>query len=671
MNRLFNVFIFILALSCIPSVNALILFNDSFDRGDSTTVGNGWTESGAGSYAQILNNKLRLTKTGSSEYVQHAFMNNISGSNEIYIVSYDMTASWSGSVGNGDMYQELFTDDARGSQIAAHKLHNDGGPSCSTGFMLSYEIGSPYGACITTGFSTSPVSMHIDSFYNKTSSKTTIVNISVNGGAKSTYTLNAAMSNTDLNNNVTLSFAMNSAAATSAIYDIDNLTVSSVVIGNPEAVTLSVTATNALNGSSINTYSVNVTQIGNTTTSFLNTTTTGIASFNIPSNRTYNVSIIAQNYTTDARTISLNYSDYSHNFVLYATRYINISFINDTTGKQPLTGVNVTTSFISEQSSFQKSNSSGYQYVELMIPETYFIRSSATGYENSYYYVTITQNSTENITLYMYPSAQYSTITASVIDSTAKDAEGVYIKVLKYDVSTNSYVLREIVKTDSQGDATFSAELNNEFYKFILERPFGSVIFESTPGAITSTSVNFVIPSGTVDSDFFNTIFDAQCGISFNNDTNNFRFTYSDGTNSVSQGCLEADRIYTNRSTLFNSTCLNSNTGSLLVGIDPVNGSYYRATGYIIIGGDRYFCGSAIADFSQDGTIGQMGIFIVFLLTIVIVFILRSNPIASVFSIPIPATFAKIAGIIIIPTWSIVALWALSIIIIVMLSKRV
>ncbi len=112
--------------------------------------------------------------------------------------------------------------------------------------------------------------------------------------------------------------------------------------------------------------------------------------------------------------------------------------------------------------------------MDIITPSRYNIRYSAPGYETRTYYFTLINRTHTNLTLYLLKNTSATTVTATVYDEFDQEIESAFIKILRYDQPSNSYRIQEIVETNTQGQATFSAVLNDEYYKFIIEYPFGT-----------------------------------------------------------------------------------------------------------------------------------------------------------------------------------------------------
>lgn len=271
---------------------------------------------------------------------------------------------------------------------------------------------------------------------------------------------------------------------------------------------------------------------------------------------------------------------------------------------------------------------------------------SATDYETKYYYFTnkTLNNVTELLTLYMTNST--TAVEFTVTDENDNPVEDVYISVLKYDVGTNSYITTEIIKTDSEGVAIGNIVLNTKWYKFILNYD-GDIVLETSATKVTSTTVNFQIDLTTNFFDTYDVVDDVACDITFNSATRTFSYTYSDPTGGVISGCLNIIKRSLNGDTVINSSCVDSSSSTILLGVGNVTTGLYIGTGTINIDGTNYVCGDAESkDYSTlHQTFGLGGIFVSFLLVLTLVMIGVWHPVVAVFLMIVGVVATNIIGI--------------------------
>ena len=152
----------------------------------------------------------------------------------------------------------------------------------------------------------------------------------------------------------------------------------------------------------------------------------------------------------------------------------------------------------------------------------------------------------------------------------------------------------------------------------MLYYPFGTLKKETSPTYIYSDTLNFQIVIGLeVAQNFFTIESTSYTNPTYNNNTKNFRWTYSDTSNSVTKGCL---KVYLQNAlsgeTLYNQSCSTTSAATLLVGILNTSGATYEARAYYTISGLEQFIAAETHTFSEPNTTGEDGLLLVLFLTI-------------------------------------------------------
>lgn len=248
--------------------------------------------------------------------------------------------------------------------------------------------------------------------------------------------------------------------------------------------------------------------------------------------------------------------------------------------------------------------------------------STSDDYTDATYYFTNASmsNLTQDVSLYL--TNDTTLVLFNVLDENDQDVQDVYIKVLKYDLGTDSYVLEQILKTDSDGNAVGNIILNTQFYKFILELD-GEQVFESDPTKIVTTQKTFRI---TVGTDFFanyGTVRDITGDVSFNNNTKVFTYVYSDSTGGATQACLTVERNSINGDTQLDSSCQSAAAGTIQYTIAEATATNtYTGTGTITYEAEEYVVDVETATYNDRYKVfGLEGILIVFYLIVTLVMI--------------------------------------------------
>lgn len=451
-------------------------------------------------------------------------------------------------------------------------------------------------------------------------------------------------------------------------FTVSALSNGSQTIQNVYSSILNITAVSLVDGSSISNFTINISSESLTYNATHNTTDGNVTIYLL--NATYyNLTIDAPGFEipNSSTEIYVTSSPFSHQFNLYTTNSINFTFLDEETGTVVY---NVSVELISDVASYNDTAVNGTLYMDLISPSTYAIRYVAAGYSERFYYFNLQNRSHTDLTLYLLSNTTATEVTAIVYDEGNNFVEDATIKVLKYDLTTNSYIVMEVVQTNFEGEAKLNLVLNTEFYKFMIEYPLGTLKEETSPTYIYGTTLNFQINLGAdVAEDFYNSN-DITYSLVFNNATNNFRFTYSDANNIVSQGCLDVYWIRASGSTLINSTCTSSASATILSLVENVSGRTYEAEGYVFFGSNRYNLIELLHSFDETSSAGQFGIFLIAMLTVLLAFTSMWSRSVALIVTPLPLFLGSIINIIDFSMGTALSIEIVCIIIAVWLSRR-
>lgn len=373
-------------------------------------------------------------------------------------------------------------------------------------------------------------------------------------------------------------------------------------------------------------------------------TTTGIYYIQNLTNTTHKINIRPQYYQWSEANITINETLMNYTFRdLYSTNSINISIYDDTTD---VLVPNVTIELISDLYASNYTAPTGNTYIEFLTPEDYLIRYDADGYKENYYYFNLTNGTSSILTLYLSNESDASEITATVYDNINNKLEGALIQVLKYDISTNSYNLVGMAKTNLAGEALLYLYKNTEFYKFYIYYPESTLRLETNPTYIFQDTINFQITISEGVAETFYDVDGIDVSLTFNNDTNNFRFSYSDTGNVADNYCLTTYRISSNTYEQLDNQCLTASSGTILLNVSAINGTSYMAKATAEISGSYRQLSSLLKQFIDNNPAGSMGIFATLFICIVLAFIsIYSISLACVIT-PLPIIINAAIGLI-------------------------
>ena len=356
-------------------------------------------------------------------------------------------------------------------------------------------------------------------------------------------------------------------------------------------------------------------------------------------NGTWNLTI---NNTDYALTSNLSYASTNYtkaNFTMvYTTNSINFSFYDEETGALITNQVDV--DLISTDFADNYTTSTGSLYVDLIVPATYTIRYGSAGYDERHYYFTLVNRTYNTIPLYLLNSSSSSNVTATVYDQNNNLIEGIQIQMLKYDITTNSYKMVEMIETNFEGAGVLHLTLGDELYKFMLFSS-GTLLKTTNPTYIYTESINFqVVLGGTALEDFY-TYNGITFSLDYDDTLDQFDYTYTDPSGTTAQGCLTVWRQSINGLTFVNQSCANAASGSLSIAITPANETHYKAIGYA----DGNLVASRYQSFLSINTAGKLGLFIVVLLCIIFAFSAIWNAAVAVVLTPVPLLVGSFLGI--------------------------
>jgi len=406
---------------------------------------------------------------------------------------------------------------------------------------------------------------------------------------------------------------------------------------------INITAISLTNSSSITNFTAIATDLTNGYQENLSTTT-GQIIFNV-TNGTWQITIQPDGFEYQSTNITTTALLENYTFYLYTTNSILFTFIDEITN----TTVNFTTiemEFISDLFSYNYTTTNGSLYVDLLSPQNYTLRyrDQSNIYYEGFYYFNLENNTHSNITIYMLNASVYENVTANVVDEVLQPVENAFIKVLKYQQSSNTFKLLEIVETNFEGKANLHLTLNDEYYKFIIEYN-GETKKTTSPTYVFSNEITFQITLEDVVAQEYFYSGDVSQTLTFNNATNNFVYEFNDINNVLTQACMYVYRIIGTTETLYNSSCESSTSGTILLNIEEINNTVYRADTYLTFESDPIFTKSLYKSFSVTLNSGSTGPLMVALLVITFAGLSLWNITVAMVVTPLAMIFASITGL--------------------------
>lgn len=364
------------------------------------------------------------------------------------------------------------------------------------------------------------------------------------------------------------------------------------------------------------------------------------------SNYTYLVTSIDGSYSNFTNYTFVNQTPLQNvTYTFYTFNSVFITFKDQIT-QQKLSGINITVDFISNVYSVRNYTTDGDFFIDLLTPTDYQIRYSADGYAESSYFFTLVNQTSTILTLYMINETIVQNVTITVYSQDGDVLEGAVVKILKFSPTLSGYFTAEILTTNFAGQVVAPLEIASEYYYFIVEYPSGTVRKTTTPTYIYETSLSITVVIDEPIAENFLQSGDVTHSLVFNNATNNFRFTYVDGNNLVSKGCMKVYRITLLSVVFVNQSCITGANGVVLVGIDNITGATYKAESYIYYNETQIYLESRFKSFFGSNDFGVLGLWVVGILTIVFALLGIWNPIVATLLTPLPLVLGNIFGLI-------------------------
>ena len=428
------------------------------------------------------------------------------------------------------------------------------------------------------------------------------------------------------------------------ILALDNRTINYEMLMNE----LRINATSKITGNRIKTYSIIAVNL-NRTQIITDSTTTENATFGVVNGDYYNVTINAANYSAfQSSVIKKIVGDTYLTFDLYTTNSVNITIRNELDNS--LITENVTLDFISSLYSYIFTTTTGKLYEDLLNPSSYTIRYSAlqnvsNPFPERFYYFSLTNRSYNDLTLYL-SNGSYSNITITVYNQDNQLLEDAQVRYLKYFAATNTYNLMGMGLTNVNGVTILQMQKNTEYYKFQVY--YNNILrLTTSPAYIINDDITLQV--NLIDN--IGTTFFLVNGISgivtFNNNTNNYKFDFSNNEGLSYNYCLELYDVNSiTGNTLTNKSCITSSSGTILINKLPINDSTVYARGTVTISGITYTLDELYKSFISEIAGKNLWLFFIMILTVIFALMSIYSLRLTFILTPLPLLLGSLAGII-------------------------
>ena len=343
-------------------------------------------------------------------------------------------------------------------------------------------------------------------------------------------------------------------------------------------------------------------------------TTTALAQINLKKDLNYTVYLYGQeNYTSDTDTVYINLTNQLLNFDLFVYNSVRFNIYNE--DNSSLMDQLVSLTIISNVSSFYNSTSNGLLTIGFLTPLSYEVRFTSNNFNDRSIFLTVSTDSTQNISVYMTPNTTTELQIIEVLDTGNSPVENAAVWLQKEQLNSSvQWITVAEVSTNYDGKTAVYIERSlTDYYRL-------AVIYEGVARAIqpsgdTFTGKTLFIPGitetiqliVTIDVDVDESIDDLNA-ISTDmyfggsgNDT--VYFSFVDGRNSIVGGRLVCKGKYADDPLEYEALSNELVTGSsgLISYTFPItNNTIYECSGYIVYTNEDILYEQDVKDYGLD-----------------------------------------------------------------------
>ena len=359
------------------------------------------------------------------------------------------------------------------------------------------------------------------------------------------------------------------------------------------------------------------------------------------STRYINISNTLGGLFASVKDVPVTANKKNQNLTVYAYTFNSVLLtVYDADTQAILLNPNVSYSVISNVTSYSNVTVNGTALEDFLAPTDYELRFNATGYNPRSLFITVLNDSTQNVSVYLTSNVSAELQTVEVVSTANEFVEGAVVWLQKEIIGgATQFITVQEAKTDFEGKTTVWVERDTTvFYRF-------AVIVNGTarpilPNRNTFTGKTSFIPAVTETIQIIidleeaqSQIIDNRLGISTNlyfndtptgapNNNNTVFFEWVDGKNTISGATLEIwGRFMLNSSNyeLVNSQTISLTSGIMNYSFTPINNTIYEIRGYITTNGKSELYELAIKKFDVNVVVDENTglLYAVFLLVVV------------------------------------------------------
>lgn len=236
----------------------------------------------------------------------------------------------------------------------------------------------------------------------------------------------------------------------------------------------------------------------------------------------------------------------------------------------------------------------------------------------------------ESVSLYFLNSSLSSNVYVTVNDPYGFPIEDAIVSFQRYYIGENVYRTVAVIKSDNQGQSIVPLQMSNVWYKYIINVDDANVRVIG-PGMITSTSLILSTSQGT-SMTYADWDSDISRSCSYQDSSKSIVCTFSNNEGTDCTACLHVNSYNVLSKTEFNTSCLTSSAGTIIINVSTLE-SFNRTAEYyltvenaygddIIIYQDNYM-------FDKSASFGEYGIIVAMMLFVLLTCIGAWNPAVS------------------------------------------
>ena len=357
----------------------------------------------------------------------------------------------------------------------------------------------------------------------------------------------------------------------------------------------------------------------NTSTNETYTTSTGYAQVGHIRGHSYLISVTQPgNFTTTQQyiNISQNTTLYNITFYLYAFNSVRINIFSEE-NMSLITGQTITISTISNLTSFTNTTTTGFIVIDFLTPNAYELRFNTSGFNPISKFITVLNDSTQNLSVYMTVNESELQV-IEVVDTSNSPVEGAVVWLQKEIIGgSDQFITIQEAKTNNLGKTTVWVERDvTVFYRF-------AVIYENIarpiqPNDNTFTEKTYFIPGVTetiqliIDieddpTDFISDRYGVTGDVYLFNSTT-VKYDFLDTRSIIEGGKMEVWGKYlntTNKYQLLRTFTEYGNVGSINYTFAVRNNTIYKIKGFIIYNGSTELYDEIIKKYEGDATVDK------------------------------------------------------------------